>query len=128
MDPKRYCCNLCQRMFCLFSSNNCIISSLTFRSLIHFEFIFVYGIRECYNFILFTHTYPVFLALLIEEILFSPLSNGQCFSIVSEAKVDVFLEFSCFFCNPTDVGNLISGSFAFSKSSLCIWKFCFTYY
>ena len=38
-------------------------------------------------------------------------------------KVDVFLELSCFFDNPTDVGNLISGSSAFSKSSLSIWKF-----
>ena len=45
------------------------------------------------------------------------------FSIVSEAEIDVFLEFSCFFCDPTDVGNLISGSSAFSKSSLNIWKF-----
>ena len=45
------------------------------------------------------------------------------FSIVNEAKVDVFLEFSCLFYNPTDVGNLISGSSAFSKSILNIWKF-----
>ena len=45
------------------------------------------------------------------------------FSIVSEAEVDVFLEFSCFFYNPADVGNLISGSSAFSKTSLNIWKF-----
>ena len=45
--------------------------------------------------------------------------NG--FSIVSEA--DVFLKFSCFFYDPTDVGNLISGSSASSKSSLDIWKF-----
>ena len=44
------------------------------------------------------------------------------FSIVSEAEIDVFLEFSCFFCDPTDVGNLISGSSAFSKTSLNIWK------
>ena len=44
-------------------------------------------------------------------------------SIVNEAEVDVFLEFSCFFYDPTDVGNLISGSSAFSKSSLNIWKF-----
>ena len=42
------------------------------------------------------------------------------FSLVSEAEVDVFLEFSCFFDDPTDVGNLISGSCAFSKSSLYI--------
>ena len=45
------------------------------------------------------------------------------FSIVSEAEVDVFLESSCFFYDPTDVGNLISGSSAFPKSSLNIWKF-----
>ena len=44
-------------------------------------------------------------------------------SVVSEAEVDVFLEFSCFFYDPADVGNLISGSSAFSKSSLNIWKF-----
>ena len=45
------------------------------------------------------------------------------FSIVNKAKVDVFLELSCFFYDPTDVGNLISDSSAFSKSSLNIWKF-----
>ena len=45
------------------------------------------------------------------------------FSIVNEAQVDVFLELSCFFYDPTDVDNLISGSSAFSKSSLNIWKF-----
>ena len=45
------------------------------------------------------------------------------FSVVNEAEVDVFLEFSCYFGDPTDVGSLISGSSAFSKSSLNIWKF-----
>ena len=45
------------------------------------------------------------------------------FSVVNEAEVDVFLEFSCLFYDPMDVGNLISGSSAFSKSSLNIWKF-----
>ena len=45
------------------------------------------------------------------------------FSIVNKAEVDVFLEFSCFFYDPTDVGNLISDSSAFSKSSLNIWEF-----
>ena len=44
------------------------------------------------------------------------------FSIVSEAKVDVFLELSCFFYDPRDVGSLISGSSAFSKTSLNIRK------
>ena len=43
--------------------------------------------------------------------------------VISKAEVDVFLEFSCFFYDPTDVGNLISGFSAFSKSSLNIWKF-----
>ena len=45
------------------------------------------------------------------------------FGIVSKAEIDVFLELSCFFNDPVDVGNLISGSSAFSKSSLNIWKF-----
>ena len=45
------------------------------------------------------------------------------FGIVNKAEVGVFLEFSCFFYDPTDVGNLISGSFAFSKFSLNIRKF-----
>ena len=45
------------------------------------------------------------------------------FGIVNKADVNVFLELSCFFHDPTDVGNLISGSSAFSKSSLNIWKF-----
>ena len=48
------------------------------------------------------------------------------FSVVNKAEVDVFLEFSCFFYNAAAVGNLISGSSAFSKSSLNIWKFMFT--
>ena len=45
------------------------------------------------------------------------------FNIVSEEEVDIFLEFSFFFYDPTDVSYLISGSSAFSKSSLYIWKF-----
>ena len=45
------------------------------------------------------------------------------FGVVNKAEVDVFLELSCFFNDPTDVGNLISGSSAFSKSSLNIFKF-----
>ena len=45
------------------------------------------------------------------------------FGIVNKAEIDVFLEFSCFFFDLVDVGNLISGSSAFSKSSLNIWKF-----
>ena len=58
------------------------------------------------NFSLFVVTHPV-----------------KCFSVVSKAQINVFLEFSCFFYDPIDVGNLISGSSAFSKSSLNFWKF-----
>ena len=45
------------------------------------------------------------------------------FGIVNKAEIDVFLELSCFFDDPANVGNLISGSSAFSKTSLNIWKF-----
>ena len=45
------------------------------------------------------------------------------FGIVNKTEVYVFLELSCFFNDPSDIGNLISGSSAFSKSSLNIWKF-----
>ena len=47
------------------------------------------------------------------------------FDVVNKAEVDVFLELSCFFNDPMDVGNLISRSSAFSKTSLNIWKFLF---
>ena len=47
----------------------------------------------------------------------------KSFGVVNKAEVDVFLELSCFFYDPADVSNLISGSSAFSKSSLNIWKF-----
>ena len=45
------------------------------------------------------------------------------FTVANEAEVDVFVELSCFFFDPTDVGNLFSGSSAFSKTSLNIWMF-----
>ena len=45
------------------------------------------------------------------------------FEVVNKAEVDVFLELSCFIYDPTDVGNLVSGYSAFSKSSFNIWKF-----
>ena len=47
----------------------------------------------------------------------------KCFGIVNKAEIDVFLELSCFFHDPANVDNLISGSSAFSKTSLNIWKF-----
>ena len=56
---------------------------------------------------------------------FSPVYCGthSSFGIVNKAEINVFMELSCFFDDPVDVGNLISGSSAFSKSILNIWKF-----
>ena len=54
---------------------------------------------------------------------FVVIHTVKSFSVVNEAKVDVFLELSFFFNDPVDVGNLVFGSSAFSKSSLNIWKF-----
>ena len=54
---------------------------------------------------------------------FVVIDTVKGFGIVNKAEMDVFLELSCFFDDPVDVGNLISGSSAFSKSSLNIWKF-----
>jgi len=71
-------------VFFLFSSKSFIVSSLTFRSLFHFDFVLC---------------------------------------IVNKTEIDVFLELSCFFSDPADVGNLISGSSTFSKTILNIWKF-----
>ena len=47
----------------------------------------------------------------------------KVFGVVNKAELDIFLELSCFFCDPIDVGNLIYGSSAFSKSNLNIWNF-----
>ena len=54
---------------------------------------------------------------------FVVIQTVKGFGIVNKAEIDVFLELSCFFHDPVDVGNLISGSSAFSKSSLYTWKF-----
>ena len=54
---------------------------------------------------------------------FVVIHTVKSFGVVSKAVVDVFLELSCFFDDPVDVGNLISGSSAFSKFSLNMWKF-----
>jgi len=62
------------------------------------------------------------ISLRIFQFVVIPTVKG--FSIVNEPEIDVFfLEFSCFFYDPMHIGNLISGSSAFSKSSLNIWKF-----
>ena len=56
---------------------------------------------------------------------FVVIHTVKSFGVVNKAEVDVFLELSCFFDDPTDVVNLISGSSAFSKSSLNNWKLTF---
>ena len=55
--------------------------------------------------------------------LFFVICTVKGFGIVNKAEIDVFLELSCFFDDPLDIGNLISGSFAFSKTVLNIWNF-----
>ena len=57
--------------------------------------------------------------------MFIVIQTVKGFGIVNKAEIDVFLELSCFFHDPADVSNLISGSSAFSKTSLNIWKFMF---
>ena len=64
----------------------------------------------------YSHLFQNFLQFMV-------IHTVKGFGIVNKAEVDVFLEFLCFFYDPTDVGNLISGSSAFSKSSQNIWKF-----
>ena len=54
---------------------------------------------------------------------FIVIHSVKGFGIVNTAEIDIFLELSCFFDDPVDIGNLISGSSAFSKTSLNIWKF-----
>ena len=56
---------------------------------------------------------------------FAAMHTVKDFGVVNKAEVDIFLELSCFSDNPVNVGNLISGSSAFSKTSLNIWKFMF---
>ena len=68
----------------------------------------------------------VFYALLFKSFpQFVVVHTVKGFGIINKTKVDVFLDLSCFFYDPMDVGNLISSSSAFSKTSLNIWKFTF---
>ena len=63
------------------------------------------------------------ISITLRIVQFSVIHTVKGFGIVNKAEIDVFLELSWFFDHPADVGNLISGSSAFSKSSLNIWKF-----
>ena len=72
--------------------------------------------QEADQVIWYSHLFQNFPQLIV-------IHTVQVFGIVNKSEIDVFLELSCFFHDPADVGNLISSSFAFSKSSLNIWKF-----
>ena len=95
--------NLEQVCFSMSSSNCCFLTCLKIS-------------REAGKVVWYSHLFKNFPQFVV-------IHTVEGFSIVNKAKVDVFLELPCFFNDPTDVGNLISASSAFSKSSLNIWKF-----
>ena len=72
--------------------------------------------QEASQVVWYSHLFQNFLQFIV-------IHTVKGFGIVNKAEIDVFLELSCFFDDPVDVGNLISGSSAFSKTSLNIWKF-----
>ena len=86
--PRGSCCDLCQRVFCLFSSRSFIVSGLTFRSLIHFKFIFVYRDTECSSFILlqvvdhFSQHHLLKRLYFLHCIFLPPLSKIRCPSVL----------------------------------------------
>ena len=95
-DLEPVCCSMC-------SSNCCFLTC-------------VHVSQEASQVVWYSHlfkNFPVFVVI----------CTVKGFGVVNKAEIDVFLELSCFFDDPTGVGNLISGSFALSKSSLNIWKF-----
>ena len=95
--------NLEQVCFSMSSSNCCFLTCLKIS-------------QEAGKVVWYSHLFKNFPQFVV-------IHTVEGFSIVNKAKVDVFLELPCFFNDPMDVGNLISASSAFSKSSLNIWKF-----
>ena len=72
--------------------------------------------QEAGQVVWYSHLFKIFPQFVV-------IHTFKVFGIVNKAEVDAFMELSCFFDDPADVGNLVSGSSAFSKSSLNIWKF-----
>ena len=93
---------------CSKSSSNCC-----FLTCIHIS-------QEAGQVVWYSHLFQNFLQFVV-------IHTVKEFGVINKTEVDVFLELSCFFSDPADVGNLISGSSAFSKSSLNIWSSQFTY-
>jgi len=93
-------------VLCSTSSSNCC-----FLTCIHIS-------QEAHKVIWYSYLFKTFPQFIV-------IHTVKGFSIGNEAEVDVFLEFSCFLYNPMDVGNLVSGSSVFSKTSLNTWKFTF---
>ena len=90
MDHRGSCLDLCHQLLCLFCSKCFIISGLTFRALINFEFIFVYGVRkQVFQFYSFTHSCPLVQATLIEETIFSLLNILATF-VKNKVPIDVW--------------------------------------
>ena len=89
---------------CSMSSSNCCILTCIQIS------------QEAGQVVWYSHLFQNFIEVIV-------IHTVEGFGIVNKAEVDVFLELSCFFDDPVDIGNLISGSPAFSKTSLNIWKF-----
>ena len=89
---------------CSMSSSNCCFLTC------------IYVSQEAGQVVWYSHLFKNFPQFIVIHIV-------KGFGIVNKAEIDVFLEISCFFYDPTDVGNLISGSSAFSKTTLNIWKF-----
>ena len=85
------------------SSNCCLLTCIQFS-------------QEAGQVVWYSHLFQNFPQLIV-------IHTVKSFGIVIKTDIDVFLELSCFFDGPADVGNLISGSSAFSKTSLNIWKF-----
>ena len=97
--------------FLYFESANCSISSSNCCYLTCIQVS-----QEAGKVVLYSHLFKNFPQFVL-------IHTVKSFGVVKEAEIDLFLEFPCFFYDPTDAGNLISGSTAFPKSSLYIWKF-----
>ena len=96
MGRRGSCFDLCYQVFCLFFSKSFIVSGLTFASLIHFEFIFVYGIRKCSDFILLHTAFP---APFIEEAVFGPLYILASF-VENKVPIGAWVYFWTFYLVP----------------------------